>query len=235
MVVKAWVTTHTGLPSVYSDSDVDVRTSDGRILHLSGQGAPVLVSDALASPGIETTYLVGGQQHALTRPAHSDPRVGLVTTTAGRSIPGALLVNNLDPTQWSSDVAYYPTGVARWPMIEPATTGESVLLLLDPALEKQMTDNLRSRSELIIGPASPTQGVPLRRVVVDSVRRSRLRLGRLQFDVSWTEAKKPLARNGWSGAAPVVTWGEAEAYRRSAGSVGDLSFVRLAELIAGMP
>ena len=96
-----------------------------------------------------------------------------------------------------------------------------------------MWELLRRRSPIIVGPASDKPGVPLRRVIVTSVKRTRFGpAGHLRFSVDWTE---DFPRDSIAGAAPVVTWGEWQAYRESSGDRADYSHVELASLIAGMP
>lgn len=234
MTVTAWTASHTGLPSIYSDQDKTLTAPDGRILHQQGAGAPFMVSDALAAPGVEGAYTLGSTVVRVSRASSGDRRVGIVAGRDGRSVPGALLVNNEDPTSWKSGVERHETGAVRWPLHPQPVSGESLLLVLDPTLEDKIEQVLRSHAVLYVGPASPTPGVPVRPVVVESVERKRLRLGRLAFTVAWTVADGP-ARATLTGGVPVVTWGDWEQYRDDSGDLADHSELELAQLIAGMP
>lgn len=230
MVARAWVSRHTGLPSLYSDADQTLIASDGRILHRAGDGAPVLVSDALATPGVPVTYTLGESSHTLTRQAAKDPRLGILAGPDGRPVDGIYLVNNQDPTSWDSSAVRNDAGTYRWKLRSEPVKGSSQLLVLDPTKEQEVEEVLRSRAPIVVGPAVAIAGVPLRLVVVKSVSRSRLRLGRLSFDVSW-EAWPDLGY----GAVPVLTWGDWVTYRDRTGDLADHSYLELAQLIAGMP
>lgn len=202
MVVKAWVATHTGLPSIYSDTAVKVTVGD-RVL-ADGSG-PVLLSDALASPGVPTEYRVGSASYTLTR-ALGQADEGLITDASGRGVPGLTHVWDGDPVDWKSSVSRFGTRSARWSIEDPAVTGSSMFVLHDPALEDEMWRVVKRHGVVIIAPSQPTPGVPLRCVTVDSVGRKRLTPdGLLEFTVAWTESQIS------SGAAPVVTWGEWQA------------------------
>jgi hypothetical protein len=204
MVMKAWVASHTGLPSIYSDAPVRVETVGGRVL-ADGSG-PVLLSDALAEPGVPTTYTIGGTLRTLTR-ATGPAWGGLLTTATGRGVPGLIMVNNEDSTEWKSTISRFSARSHRWSLEDNPLTGTALMVLTDPAQEPEMWDVVRRRSVLVIGPAAQTVGVPMRCVTVDSVGRKRVGAdGTLSFEIQWTEAL------GVSGAAPVVTWGEWGAY-----------------------
>lgn len=223
VTVRAWVASHTGLPSIYSSSAVRVSCGD-RVL-ADGSG-PVLVSDALAEPGVETVYTVGSATYGLTR-AVGSASGGLVTDASGRGVPGLVAVDNGDPVSWKSSITRFSPRSWRWSAVDDPASGTSQVTLVDPSREADMWDVLQRHSVLVVGPARPTPGVPVRCVTVDSVSRKRLGVeGLLSFEVSWTEAV------GASGAAPVVTWGEWRGYD---GGWRSRTSAELAHLIAGMP
>lgn len=203
MTVTAWVAAHTGLPSIYSDTAVRVSCGD-RVL-ADGSG-PVLLSDALAAPGVPTTYTVGSETVTLTR-ASGAAWGGLVTDAKGRGVPCLIMSNNEDPSDWKSTVSRFSSRSRRWSLEDNPVTGAALMVLTDPTLESVVWDVVRRRSVLVIGPAAQTVGVPMRCVTVDSVGRKRIGAdGTLSFEIHWTEAL------GVSGAAPVVTWGEWRAW-----------------------
>lgn len=224
MKVTAWVAAHTGLPAFYSSAPVRITAGD-RII--ADGTRPVCVSDGLATPGVETVYMVGGERVALTRPA--GPREGaIVADRQGRTVPGLVAVNNEDPVSWDPGISRVGH-IARWPMVRPLATGTSVILLEDPTLEARLWDILRQHAPLVIGPARQTPGVPLRLVTLDSVSRQRIGMrGELEFSLSWTECPASQA----SGAVPVVTWGE---YEAAYGTWTTGTYVDVLHDLAGMP
>lgn len=227
MSVKVWIATHSGLPSIYSDEDVTVKVSDGRILRAAGQGAPFYISDALALPGVELTYTVGSTPHALTRKA-KNPGLGIIAALDGRGIDGIYQINNQDTTQWDSDVSRYSTGINRWPLNSPNESGESILTFFDPKAEEKLMQILKAKAPIIIGPALPTPGVPMRVVTVTSIERRRHLNARITLTLSWTA----IDANQISGAAPLITWGEWASQKKG---WQNRTFNQLAKQIAGMP
>lgn len=224
MVVKAWVAKHTGLPSIYSDVPVRVETVGGRVL--ADGTAPVLVSDALAEPGVPTTYTIGGTLRTLTR-ATGPAWGGLLTTATGRGVQGLIMANNEDATEWKSTISRFSSRSRRWSLEDNPVTGAALMVLADPTLESHVWDVVRRRSVLVVGPAAPTAGVPMRCVTVNSVGRKRIGAdGTLSFEIQWTEAL------GVSGTAPVVTWGE---YAALGQGWQHYSALDLCRMIAGMP
>lgn len=232
--MKSWVSTATGLPSFYSDTPVRIVSPGGRVL-ADGTGGVVLLSDALAAPGVPTEYQIDGKPVTLTR-VESSRDGALITTMDGRGIAGLIAWNNADPIEWKSSAHVIAERLARWSLTEPLATGKLQCVLVDPTVEDEVWRILKRRAFLVVGASSRTPGIPMRVVSVRSVSRSRIgAAGELTFIVSWVEASPhDLARVG-SGSAPVVTWGDWEAYRASSGDLADHSVVELAHLIAGMP
>ena len=223
MTVIAWVASHTGLPSIYSSTPVRVSVGD-RVL--ADGSAPVLLSDALAEPGVPTTYTVGSASYTLTRAVGSRSG-GVLTDATGRGVAGLVAVDNDDPVDWKSTITRFSPRSWRWSLTDEPVSGQSQVTLVDPSLESEVWATLRRHSVLVVGPARPTPGVPMRCVTVDSVSRKRLGVaGMLSFDVSWTEAE------GASGSAPVVTWSEWASLGQGWQAK---SAVQLAHDIAGMP
>jgi hypothetical protein len=226
MSVVGWVASHTGLPSIYSSDPVRVSVG-GRVL--ADGTAPVLLSDALAEPGVATEYRVGSELITLVRAAGGLGQAFL-TNARGRGIPGLIYANNGDKLAWSSSVSRFNDRVERWSLSDPLVSGVGQVVLTDPAREADVWRVLRSHAPIIIAPDQSTPGVSLRCVTVDSVSRSRIgRRGELLFDVSWTESRSAVSR---SGACPVVTWGE---YQALGEGWQDYSMLDLCRIVAGMP
>lgn len=226
-MLKTWIATHTGLPSFYSTNDIDIETENGRILHRATTSNPTIVSDALAAPGEVTVYLVGGQRVELVRPNASDKRRTVVMNANGLSASGALLVDNSDETEWKSDVVISEVGYARWSLRKKPISGKSRILALNEKAALEVVGVLESAGPVFIGPAVKTENVPLRCVIVNSVSRSRGRLGRVVFDVSWTENLLSA-----SGAVPVLRW---EDWERLGTGWQEKTYLELLSEIAGMP
>lgn len=226
VTVKTWVATHTGLPSIYSDNAVRVTAGD-RVL--ADGSAPVLLSDARAEPGEPITYHVDGIQVVMTRRADG-PQYALLTRLNGRGISGLWYRDLGDPESWDSDVVRYPGGGARWSEHTPMRTGSGRFILWDPTQIPAVWDLLQSKAPLVVAAAAPVPGAsPLRVITVDRVGRERLTpQGATTWDVTWTE----YPRSQVSGAAPVVTWGEWQAFDHGWKS---RTMLDLARLIAGMP
>lgn len=226
-MLKSWIATHTGLPSFYSTNDIDIETENGRILHRASSTNPTIVSDALAVPGEVTVYLVDGQRVELVRPNASDKRGAVVMSSTGLSASGALLVNNSDETEWKSDVVVSEVGYARWSLRKKPISGKSRVLALNEKAALEVAGVLESAGPVFIGPGVKTENVPLRCVIVDSVSRSRGRLGRVVFDVSWTESLLSA-----SGAVPVLRW---EDWGHLGTGWQETTYLELLSEIAGMP
>lgn len=226
MTIKAWVATHTGLPSICSDVPVRVTCGD-RVL--ADGTTPVLLSDALAEPGVPTTYTAGGQTMTLTRKADG-PQYALLTHLSGRGVHGLWYRDLGDPESWDSNVVRYPGGGARWSEHTPMRTGSGRFILWDPTQINQVWDLLRLKAPLVVGAAAPVSGAsPLRVVTVDRVGRSRLTPdGATIWDVTWVEHPKVRVLS----AAPVVTWGE---YQALGEGWQTYSMLDLCRVVAGMP
>ncbi|WP_276670287.1 hypothetical protein [Schaalia cardiffensis] len=241
MTVTAWVAAHTGLPCFYSTEDVTLTTPDGRILHMQGDGAPFLVADALAAPGVVGVYSAGLNSVNIARVEH---RIGVqvVTTLAGRGPKGLGAQPVTDDQAWKTDGTVFKTGAVRYRRQRSARTGNTRILLYNPEDETLLLNVLESRGPIIIGTGAKVQGVEQLRIVVISSYQSEWlsHEGLKRYTLSWEEYRSslnPLSayRAGVSGSAPVVTWGDWEAYRASSDDLADHSTVELARLIAGMP
>lgn len=221
-----WIATHTGLPSLSITGPRTV-TVGARTLCTVPAGQTLLVSDALAVPGVPTEYSDGQTRVILTR--RRSPGLDVVADASGRAIPMLRWERDEASRQWSSDVVVYPAGGSRRPLITPARSGSGRFILMDPSLEDEAWRVLQSVGSVIIAAGVPVPGlVPLLVVEVESVTRSmaRYRDGMLRFEVTWTESK------GTSGAVPVVVWSEWAALGEG---WQHRSSPELARLIAGMP
>ena len=209
MAIKAWIGEVSGLPSLLVDGPGRIMAGD-RLLAMVGQGQR-LVADALATPGVPVTYRIGAESAELTRPVGDWYGVH-VASRDGRSIPGLVYVHNSDPLDWSAQVARVG-GVTRWALRDEPVTGEGVIVC-PPSYEAYMWWLLQSHNPITLVPTAPTDGVPPRTVVVNSVARKRLWDQDLQFTVKWTEFEPQDNRTGL-GAVPVTTWGEWSDYGES--------------------
>lgn len=209
MAIKAWIGEVSGLPSLLVDGPGRLMAGD-RLLTVLGEGQH-LVADALAAPGVPITYQVGAESAELTRPVGDWYGVH-VASRDGRSIPGLIYVHNSDPLDWSARVARVG-GVTRWALRDEPVTGEGVIVC-SPSYEAYMWWLLQSHNPITLVPTAPTDGVPPRTVVVNSVARKRLWDQDLQFTVKWTEFEPQDNRTGL-GAVPVTTWGEWSDYGES--------------------
>lgn len=235
-MTTAWTATHTGLPSLHLTQDLTVTTTSGRTLRIQGEDQPLFISDALAAPGEETGYVVGGRTFTVKRAPALDRRAGVIAGRDGRPVPGVLLVDNADPMSWKSEAVRHASGIVRWPLRSQAITGESQIVMLDPSREAQLAEVIYSRGVTYIGPATPTKGVALRAVVITDAKRSRMRLGRIRYSISWMLVDGRLAESpSGRGVVPLLTWGDWAEYRARSGDLADYSYVRLAKKIAGMP
>lgn len=223
--MTAWAATHTGLPSFHVVTTELVRVTCGDRLVAVLEAGEHLFSDPLAAPG-SSTYEVGGVGYAVSRVAGA-AHEAIFTDEAGRGVAGLLHVNNSDPVSYKPSLSQFNRRVVRWAIDDPPMSGTSVLVLLDAALESGVWRVLRRHARVIVSPAVVTAGVPLRRVVVTGVSRSRVSGdGVLRFEVAWSEADGPAP------VAPVVTWGE---WAGLGTGWQDLSPVEVAQAVAGMP
>lgn len=228
MTMRGWVGAVSGLASLLVDGPVTVQAGGRVLAHLpAGQH---LVADALGEPGVPTVYAAGSESVTLTR-AVGDWWGGVVTTMDGRAVPGVGWEDTSDKVAWKSGVATFNPRVRRWPVEEPARTGDATFTV-DPGHESVLWDVLRAHSVLVVAPAAPTVGVGLRCVTVESVTRERLSDDLVQVDVSWVEVE-PV-----SGGCPVVTWGEWAAYGVAHPEVSGWrawSALEVARRVSGMP
>lgn len=231
MANKTWIATHTGLTSFSVDAGVRVTTS-GRVLWPGEK--PGVFSDALAAPGVPTTYQVGDKTVTLTR--RPIPGGGmLLTGTDGRPVDGLTAWNNQDPISWKSGASIIDDRLTRWSMRTPLHDGKTHCVLPASA-EADAWRILKARGHIIIAPGDATPGVPARLVTVNSVARERLGAdGTIALTVQWTEAGPRDVERLGGGAVAVVTWGDWQAWSDRTGNRQDQSEVTLARLIAGMP
>lgn len=239
--MKAWVATHTGLPSFFVPGDERIETEGGRVLRVPGRGDPVMLSDALAAPGVPTVYRVGSSQVALRRADSGH----LLTDTAGRQTLSVQWVGNdedsMDPRASPIEVSGRRSPIVRY-SLRPASI-EGTLMVRTRADATVMLRELVGARGPIVAVHSPGAceipdcDIPPVRVVTVTRAESQ-RLGRVdaavrEWDLAYREM--PADELASSGSAPVVTWGEWQAYREGSGDRADYSYVELASLIAGMP
>lgn len=227
-MTTAWIATHTALPSIYAPAPARVIAPDGRLLHPGTGRGHVLISDALAAPGIPGRYQVGDTVRTLTRPAGS-AHGAIFTDLSGRGPRSLVQEASGDPLDYRPPVSTV-AGHSRWSTPSPVT-GRSVLICPDPTLEDEVWRVATSQAPVILGPAAPVPGVPLRLVILTDVDRKRFGVaGQSQWRLSWRE--QPLTP-AYQGAAPVLTWGEWAAH--SPQGWHSTTTLDLARALAGMP
>jgi hypothetical protein len=231
------VASHTGLPSIYSD--VPVRVSVGGRVLADGSG-PVLVSDALAEPGVATTYTVGDETIALTR--RDDGH--MLTNARGRHRVELAWLGD-DSDEWDPRVSMFDVSgarspIARWSLRPSTVTG--TLQARTVAGQTQALRDLVSADHRgpVIAVHSPGEcqipdcDIPLVRLVVLSSAQSQ-RSGRVDVAArTWSLPYRGVdpSESRLSGACPVVTWGEWEALGEG---WQDRTMLDLCRLVAGMP
>ena len=241
MTVTTWVAANTGLPSIYSDTPIRVVAADGRLL--SDGTRPVLFSDALAAPGVPTTYTVGSSTVTLTR--RDDGH--MLTDLSGRGrVPLAWLGDDGD--EYGLRVAFHESVARRSPLVRYALRPAAPRGTLKVRTRAKGTLALRSLVETrgyVVAVHSPVacdipdcDVKPVRVVVfsgASSARSARVDHAVREWDLPYRGVDAREMMRLCSGSAPVVTWGDWEAYRASSGDLADHSVVELAHLIAGMP
>ncbi|RTE47728.1 hypothetical protein [Actinobaculum sp. 352] len=226
MGFTGWTGEHTGLPSLRVVGPCTVTTA-GRTVVTVPAGQTRHVSDPLAVPGANT-YTDGATVTVIDRQT-GRPWEAILTDATGRGLHGLILANNQDPISWASEVVQTGRHVARWPLTRPPATGTSVIVLTDPTAEPELIRICQTHTPVIIGPAVPTVGVPIRHVVITSITRSRLGpAGTIQVEIAWTQID-PSSKQS---AAPVVTWGE---YAAATDGWTTESYEDLCRRIGGMP
>jgi hypothetical protein len=231
------VASHTGLPSIYSD--VPVRVSVGGRVLADGSG-PVLLSDALAAPGVATTYTVGSETVALTR--RDDGH--MLTDARGRGRVSLAWLGD-DSDEWDPRIAMFdPSGVrspvSRWSLRPSTPTGTLQARTL--AGQTQAMRDLVGADHRgpVIAVHSPRECQvpdcdipPVRLVVVgasQSQRSARVDVAARSWSLPYRSADPRETK--MPGAAPVVTWGE---YAGLGEGWQHLSALDLCRLVAGMP
>ena len=206
MALKGWIGAASGLPSLLVDGPAKV-TAGSRVLAVVGQGQH-LIADALAAPGVATTYRAGKDKVTLTR-AVGDWYGVLVAGADGRSAPGLAYEHNGDPLDWDS-TASRVGGVTRWAIRDEPVTGTGVVTCT-PEAEPTLWETLTVHAPIMLIPTMPVPGVPPRTVIVNGVARKRVTGELIEVTIKWTEHKPRPGMVG-HGAVPVTTWGEWQAW-----------------------
>lgn len=237
MVMKAWVAAHTGLPSIYSDTAVRVTCGD-RVL-ADGSG-PVLLSDALAEPGVETVYTVGGVEYRLSR--RDDGH--MLTDARGRGRVSLAWLGD-DEDEWDPRIAMFdPSGVrspvSRWSLRPSTPTGKlqaQTLADQTQAMRDLVSADHRGPVIAIHSPREcqvPDCDIPPVRLVVlgasQSQRSARVDVAARSWSLPYRAVDPRETRS--SGAAPVVNWSE---YAALGQGWQHYSMLDLCRVVAGMP
>lgn len=243
MSTICWVSTNLGLPSIYSDAPVRVTCGD-RVL--ADGSAPVLLSDALAEPGVATTYTVGSETVTLTR--RDDGH--MLTDARGRGRVSLAWLGD-DEDEWDPRIAMFdPSGVrspvSRW-SLRPSTPTGTLQARTLAGQTQAMRDLVGAdhRGPVIAIHSTrecqvPDCDIPPVRLVVVGASQSQ-RSARVDVAArSWSLPYRAVdpRETKMSGTAPVVTWGEWDAYGKAHPSTPGwqhYSALDLAQVIAGMP
>lgn len=238
MAVKAWTAKHTGLPCIYSDEPVRVVASDGRVLVDQAQGS-VLVADALAAPGASSTYTVGGQQITITRRDAGHQVSGI----DGRQAANVAWLGR-DEDDWDTGLsemrlAARSTPILRYSLRSPTPTGRARMRTIGAAT-RVVRELLKSRAPIVaIHSPSACQmqdcDVPAVRVMgvsgAGSEQTGRTDKAARAWSLDYTVVD-PADSLAYSGAAPVVTWGE---WAGLGTGWQNRTAVQVAQIVAGMP
>lgn len=207
--MPAWVAAHTGLPSFYYTTPTRVVAPDGRVL-ADGTKAPVMVSDALAEPGQDSTYTVGSSTVTLRR---TDAGHAIADKHGRNWIQVAWLgtdETNGDPRVSLLEVSQRRTPLTRW-KLKPSTLAGRSILRADGAKTAALNGLLSSRGPIILlyspsGCDIPGCDIPPVRLVVvrafSSQRSPRIDKAARIWTIDWQE----YASSEASGAAPILTW-----------------------------
>ena len=227
-----WIASHTGLPSLYITTLGAVYAGDRLLVNPSQ--LPALVSDPLAPPGIPTVYRQGEHHVTLVRP---DTGFHMVTDRDGRTAVRIALLGD-DATDQGTGASFFEpdTGhgdVPQWGRVPSArgtlscrTSGEDTARLLGLIRARTPLVSLHSARACQV----PGCDIPsVRGFIAGSARYARdgvVTQARRVWEIPWTG--HVLAGR----SAPVVTWGEYEAY---SDGWSDESYEELCRRIAGMP
>lgn len=223
--MKVWIAKHTGLPSFYSPTPARVVAPDGRVL--ADGTLPVMVSDTLAIPGIESIYKVDGQEVRLTRTGGTSG-TQVVTDMRGRGVPG-LYAQPAGTVDWQSDVRISKHGRAVYQARQKPRESEIRVLTYEEDQAKALWELLRASEHIIVGTGSPVAGLDrLRPVVVKAAKSDLFPDGITKFTIRYVEFSPSV-----SAGAPIVTWGEWAAYDGGVWSARTVE--ALLQMIAGMP
>lgn len=244
MSITGWIATHTGLPSVVTDATGPVYAGDRLLGTVTASTVGTAMSDPLAAPGVPVTYTQGGDTVTLTRASIGSHAM---TDALGRTVtPFKWLTDDSTDLQVSASTMVTTTWQAeRWPLVQPPRT-----FTLNALTEGEATINLGT---LAIGPglviifhdlsvceAEDCDIPPMQTVVVTKASNARTaRFPKAQRSWSLT----CVARDGLESTtamipatgygAPVVTWGEAEAFDPKWQDT--YTYTELVQKIAGMP
>lgn len=237
MAVTAWVAEHTGLPSFHVTADERIVVGD-RVLR--APGGPVLLSDALAHPGTATVYSVGGVEISLTR---RDDGHALLDITSRRRVPLVWLGDDSDA--WDPRLSMFqPSGrrspLPRWSLRAATPSGTLAARTMGEAthvLRGLLTGDRRTPLIALHSPrACQIPGCdidPVRVVLVgasSSIRQGRVDVATRSWSIPYQGIDPTEGR--YTGATPVVTWGE---YASLGAGWQAKSALDLAHEIGGMP
>lgn len=230
MISKAWVASHTGLPSFYLTGAAQLVADGGRIV--ADTDTQTLVSDPLAPVGQPVTYQQGASIVTLTRTAPAGTVNALITDPLGRG-PRVGWVNNGDPTSTRLDKTIYGNGLTRYALNPAQVEGSAQILLPDLGTQKRLEELLCAHSSLIL--VNLERGVnvpPIRGIEVLDWSRRTYGSRRLLYDVKYVETREPRITGG-----PVVTWGEWSKWGEANSPSGwqEWSALEVASHVAGMP
>lgn len=245
MAVTGWVAEHTQMPSIVPDRAGPVWAGDRLLAVIDAAHVGVPISDPLAPVGEPVTYTLGSSSVTLTRGSLGSH---MVTDPTGHQ---AAMIRWLmdDSTDMGVAVTAMTTArgrVDRWPLVpEPQTVTLDCLTERDSTATMRTLAVMASRLVIVHDPTvCQIDGCdipPIQPVTVTKAshqRTSRKPVAQRQWSLT-CEARDGLEQVGapsWRGqrgcAAPVVTWGEWEAYD---GVWTARTYLEVCRLVAGMP
>lgn len=239
-ILKSWIATHTGLPSFYLSGPGVLMAGDRTIVTLKANDER-LVSDAGAGAGEETTYTYGSQTVTLVRDGFDHM---LLTDATGRGLAKVRMTGD-DSRSHEPGVSVFDnqsgSPIVRYSAVAPTPSGtiECLSLLADTLTIRGLCKR-RSPMWLVHNdsicrlPGCDIEGA--RYVQPTKLSESRT-LRRDRAERAWQIDYRELDPST-APPAPVVTWGEWEAWGDESGNPAgwqNWSAIQVAQKVAGMP
>ncbi|OFP69567.1 hypothetical protein HMPREF2975_03510 [Actinomyces sp. HMSC065F12] len=177
------------------------------------EGGSLMCSDPLAPMGVELTYSFNGETVRASRECPTGPHGGVVSDTAGRTVPVDLWEDTGEEETLSNSVSLFNNRVARFDY--PKIEGKTRLWLFSPDRVRELHEVVEAQSVLLLVPGCLPMGARgARCVFVKRADWTRTSVdGETRVDVSWQLVDPSgfveAVTRGGRGAVG-VTWGEWE-------------------------